>query len=370
MIEVLETGHQRFGEKGYLLRVDNEDADDVEISEHGVRYGLQVLLRDRRLSQQVAKHRFSEIPERIKLLQLKTAYSFFGRKAMYQEVNVSMVAPREFSLHSVINFDTAEWKEPFSIADYIDEFYNHLELSNQRFQKIDGFYSSLALIYYVEDPQRTIEAEFLMHQESIRKLHGQVVASLTTSFQDESVSVFFDFPEEVKVPCEQYLLYFGQFLKDLGVEADTSLTHDAGQVLFTVTPADKSEALDKIRSALNLYLQLPSSPVSDTTNESVEVQKLEVSILRLKSDLKLAAAEAQARDATIKAQQIILSVQNALLSGEILVKSINDVTPKPEDKEDLIGGLVALSTYKEKGVEVNLGEILRRMKRLFGKKDD
>jgi len=35
----------------------------------------------------------------------------------------------------------------------------------------------------------------------------------------------------------------------------------------------------------------------------------------------------------------------------------------------LISGLVALSTYKEKGVEINLGEILRRLKSLFTKKE-
>src|SRR5207248_1798988 len=77
-----------------------------------------------------------------------------------------------------------------------------------------------------------------------------------------SVVMSFDFPEEIKVPCEQYLIYFAQFLKDLGVEANTSLTHEAGQVLYTVTPINKHQALDKIYQALNVYLHLSSSPVS------------------------------------------------------------------------------------------------------------
>ncbi len=353
----------------YRLRIDNEDADDVEFSKAGDRYSLQVLVRDRRYSERVAKHQFSQIPERLKLLQLNTEYSFFGRKAIYQGVNVSMVAAGEFSFYSVINFYAAEWKEPFSIADYVDAFYDLLlEKKDQRVQRMGD--SGLALIYYVDDPERTIEAEFLRHQESIRKFHGQVVASLTARFQEASVFKFFDFPEEVKVPCEQYLLYFGQFLKDLGVEADTSLTHDAGQVLFTVTPTDKTEALDKIRVALDVYLNLPSSPVSDTANESIAVQRLEANILRLRSDLKLAAAEAQAKETTLEAQQLTITLQKAMLSGEILLDSMKDVTPEPEAKEDLIEGVVALSVYKEKGVEINLGELLRRFKKLFGKKDE
>ena|ERR1041385_2210085 len=187
--------------------------------------------------------------------------------------------------------------------------------------------------------------------------------------REESVFMLFDFPEHVRVPCEQYLLYFGQFLRDLGVEANTALTPEAGKVLFSVTPADERNALDKIRVALDLYLHLPSSPVSDTTNESIEVQRLEAAILRLKSDLKLAAAELQAKDTTIQAQQLIISVQKGLLSGEVLVDSLKDVTPKPEDHEYVIDGLVALGTLEAKGVKLNLGELFRKLKRFFGKRE-
>jgi hypothetical protein len=173
--------------------------------------------------------------------------------------------------------------------------------------------------------------------------------------------VFFDFPESISVACEQYLLYFGQFLKDLGVSAETALTHEAGQVLFKVIPIGRKEALEKIRSALDLYLELPSSPISDSTNDSIAVQRLESSILRLRSDLKLAAAELQAKDATIKAQSLMIGI----LNGEVLLDSVKEVSPKPEDKEQVIPGIVALSIYKDKGVEINLGEMLRRVKKFF-----
>jgi len=84
-------------------------------------------------------------------------------------------------------------------------------------------------------------------------------------------------------------------------------------------------------------------------------------VLRLRSDLKLAAAEIQAKDATIKAQNLMIGI----LNGEILIDSVEDVSPKPEDKEDVIPGVVSLSTYKEKGIEVNLGEMFRRLKRFL-----
>jgi hypothetical protein len=220
--------------------------------------------------------------------------------------------------------------------------------------------------FVVQDTDTTIEAQLSNHRDKIQSIYDQTVAFL--SKQRESVAVFFDFPESIRVPCEQYLLYFAQFLKHLGVEADTALTHEAGQVLFTVTPTDRHEALDKIKSALGLYLELPSNPISEAASESIEVQRLESNIYRLRADLKLAAAEIQAKNATIEAKDAIIAAKNlviGMLNGDVLINSMKEVTPKPEDKEDVIPGVLALSTYEDKGVRLNLGEILRRLKRIF-----
>jgi CheY-like chemotaxis protein len=185
----------------------------------------------------------------------------------------------------------------------------------------------------------------------------------------ESIAVLFDFPEEVRVPCEQYLLYFGQFLRDLGVHATSDLSHEAGQVLFTVTPTDSRTALDKVRAALNVYLRLPGSPVDHASHDEIAVQRLESTVLRLQGDLRLASAELQAKSTTIEAQQLIIQTQKGLLNGEIVLNSIKDVTPTSQKKEELLGGIVTLATYKEKGVEVNLGELYRRIKRAFKDKE-
>ncbi len=211
---------------------------------------------------------------------------------------------------------------------------------------------------------------FLLTALPSKRFTSKLRRSLKAKLSVKSVLMFFDFPEEVKVPCEQYLLYFAKFLKDLGVEAETALTNEAGQVLFTVTPSDETQALDSIRSALDLYLRLPSSPIADTTNESIAAQRLGANILRLRGDLKLAAAELQAKNTTIEAQRLIIDVKDAMLNGEILVGSVKDVTPQREDQEQLIDGLVALSTYKNKGVEIYLGEVLRKLKKLFKKLSD
>lgn len=228
-------------------------------------------------------------------------------------------------------------------------------------------------------------SDYLTKPFSLRELEARIKAVLRNlpvklgSSQDagdepqgefgESVAVLFDFPEEVRVPCEQYLLYFGQFLRDLGVQSTSDLSHEAGQVLFTVTPTDSHTALDKVRAALNVYLRLPSSPVSDAGDDEIAVQRLESTVLRLQGDLRLASAELQAKNMTIQAQQLIIQTQKGLLNGEFVFDSIKDVTPSADDKEKLLGGIVALATYKEKGVEVNLAELYRKLKGVFKNKE-
>ena len=108
--------------------------------------------------------------------------------------------------------------------------------------------------------------------------------------------------------------------------------------------------------------------MSDAASESIEMQRLESNIYRLRADLKLAAAEIQAKNATIEAKDAIIAAKNLLigmLNGDVLINSMKNVTPKPEDKEDVIPSILTLSTYEDKGVRLNLGEILRRLKRIF-----
>jgi hypothetical protein len=319
--------------------------------------------RDETLSKKVAAHRINEIPEDIKSVTIANPYRIESR--FLKAPSVTLDRHQMAVLEWVLDLELKHWKFLYSPEEFINEIGRLLEAKGLRhFQILRD--TNLFLRFVIQDKNSTLEAELLKACNQIQSSHDQAITFLSSKHPPHSVAMSFDFPEAVAVPCEQYLLYFAQFLKDLGVEAETALTHEAGKVLFTVTPRDRAEALDKIQSALELYLKLPTNPITDSgTSESIEVQRLESNILRLRGDLKLAAAEVQAKDATIRAQNLIIDVHTGLLSGEILLKSVRDVTPKPEDQEDVIPGILALSTYEEKGVRLNLGELLRRLKTFF-----
>jgi hypothetical protein len=76
----------------------------------------------------------------------------------------------------------------------------------------------------------------------------------------------------------------------------------------------------------------------------------------------LAAAELQAKNMAIEAQQLIINLQKGLLDGKL-------VSPKPQakdlDREEFFGGIAALSVYKKGGAEISLARIYRYLKELF-----
>jgi hypothetical protein len=328
---------------------------------------INVTVCDSSLIKKLSEHTFTQLPKQITNVSFDIANSVGLDCSLIGPKNHLSIAQDEgrFKLYCYLETVPENWATPLSQAEFLIEVYRklirHYEVTIVEESTANPVNNAVSIRCPIKNPEATIEAEISTFREQIQKVLDQAVAYISQTFDREPLAVFFDFPEPIKIACEQYLLYFGQFLNDLGVSATTSLTHQMGQVLFTVTPTNREEALDRIKEALDLYLELASSPISDSTNESIAVQRLESSVLRLRSDLKLAAAELQAKDATIKAQTLMISI----LNGEILVHSLKDVSPKPEEKEDVIPGVVSLSTYKEKGLEVNLGEMFRRLKRFL-----
>jgi hypothetical protein len=162
-----------------------------------------------------------------------------------------------------------------------------------------------------------------------------------------------------------------QFLKDLGVEATADLRHEAGKVLFAVTPGDQDTALDNIRTALQTYLQLPLSPLNTDSivEDEIVVQRLAANVDHLKGQVRLANAELRLANATIQQQQITIE---RLLSNDMVIKSLkaSNSTTASEEPERLLGGTVALTTFDKYGVRVSLGEVFRKLRRVFGDVED
>jgi hypothetical protein len=258
---------------------------------------------------------------------------------------------------------------PYAFDEYYRSLHNFVEVSNLTGveNRITESYHEPSAVIFSIDKTLPLIVEVERCVNALRDIHEEVLVQLGTDIN--SLEVAFDFPEEVRVPCEQYLLYFGQFLADVGVKATTNIHHEAGQVLFSITPQDKETALDKIHLALGEYLNLARAPVDEASIVSIAEQRLAANLDHLRGQLRLKNAELQLAQATIETQQVAIHV----LKGDVLIASIQNVTTpqkKSDDKASFLGDTLALKPYNYKGVEVNYPEIFRKLRRLFKRNQD
>jgi hypothetical protein len=372
MIEIRENVNTEH-EEAYQFFIDGLLLDEVHISAYGVKGDEQynITTYDQTSSDRISACSISDFPS---LSGLTFKYKIDWLEMPIQ-VSISYDSEKQLFKGTIAFLQLSKWRKPYSFRDYFLELRRLYRESGEQTINLltmdDSEYENLPLEgFFITFPcskDLPIISQVNRNLDVLRRFHEEAVKAFTPLLDDNSIMMSFDFPQEVKVPCEQYLLYFAQFLNDLGVEADTALTHEAGQVLFTVTPNDKQQALDKIRAALEVYLHLPSSPVSDTQQGEIAILRLNSELQNFQSKLSLARAEIQMKEATIQLQQVTI----AQLTGEVVFESLKDVTPKPKDKdkEELLGDIVSLVPIKGKGFEVNLPEIFRKLKQLFKDKE-
>lgn len=165
----------------------------------------------------------------------------------------------------------------------------------------------------------------------------------------------FDFPPLITTACEQYLIYFTQLLRDLGVEADADLQKVGNHVLFTIRPQDSDQSLSQIRIALDAYLRIPAwgktevlLPDSDLACVQLkrQVGNLQDQIVMLEETLQpLLLADCSTRIGESKAAEIAAA----------------------ERPELILGGFFTLNTIRVIGGSINVAEIFRCFARLFSK---
>lgn len=267
----------------------------------------------------------------------------------------------------ILRPDFDNWTNPFSSLDYLETF---KKMSDDSFlidvelgaDVTEGF----KILYALSGTEKTITAAIEPILEEVKRISASAAEAVLRTIRKNSLVTWFNFPVSIKTSCEQYLIYFVQFLEDLGIKANSEIKEDAGRILFSVTPADGPSALGKIREALEAYLDLPRNPEFNEATEGfsdVAVSQLKANVFFLKSQLTLAQAMLEAKNATIEALNFTIYQQRQLQTGSLLSESAKETV---KDSEPIIGDTVHLTKFEGKFLKVDLPTILRRLKRSFG----
>lgn len=295
------------------------------------------------------------------------------------------------------------WKRAFTIGEYKEEFSTNLkgsqsggsiftEIANnasleaklafailgvQRRERFFGLAETFGMKLDFSD--RPISVTLAETRDLVRSLHEKTITALKLRYDDPFITATFTFPDQITTQCQQYLLYFVRFLQDLGISATSDLTESAGQILYSVTPISSEDALDKIREALAVYLNLPSSPI--TYDDSFAAMRLQQQIDNLQHSQKMAARELQftekllvAQSETIQEKNIIISQKDSTIDQQNRI--IEKITSKSimmdslENKEEFEKIFEGLEFGESKWLKDNLGikvNPVKSLKSLGGK---
>jgi hypothetical protein len=271
-----------------------------------------------------------------------------------------------------------EWRGPATIADFAEkarelrtaEEYAQLEWEDDEDDPPPVLLHCWTPSSSSRTPIRDVLAKWM---PLLYQLKDHVVAALDGAPVEHRLVARFDFPSEYRTAAEQYLLYFVEFLRDLGVPSIADVQHDGPTAIFSVTPASSREALTAIAAALLVYLDIPNHPAVTTSIVKFDdpmLHRLVANAQHLNGQLSLANAALQLKDATIGQLQATITFYQDR-SRSVMQKSLMGVQPTPgDDSEPVIGDVVSVTKYQGKGFQIDLPEIVRRVRKHFLKKSD
>jgi hypothetical protein len=219
----------------------------------------------------------------------------------------------------------------------------------------------LHLIIKMEITEGVLSENF----EHLFKIIEGGIIQLNSKYEEESFqstfTKFFNFPSEYSTICSQYLMWFGEFLKNLGIEADVHTEPKSGQTALIVSPKENPELLEEIEKLFYQYLALPYAellPASKQTPEEVYAYQSAMSqIGNLKNQIQMKDSMLQLQQATNSAltEKLILQANQPLL-----LESLKD-----EKKYEFFGGLISIPAKQEFGKNKNISI---NFEKLFSKK--
>lgn len=257
----------------------------------------------------------------------------------------------KYSIGVNFQYDSEYWKMGYSISEKVSNLNRITNGKDKILFEIDDFETTLNGFTFYKDIEfidNILKNEIDIFMSQIIEIFQESHESLKSSSHN---SVYFEFniDDSIKVACKQYLIYFTQFLQDMGINAKSEIKDEINKILFEVVPENKTVALKKIKQCLEIYIQLIDCKEIQAYNDytNIAIMQLKSNIAHLNSQLMLA-------NATIEQQKISIN-----LLKEAKVKLIE------EEKEEicLLDGAIKIKDMDYKGISISPAKILNLLHR-------
>lgn len=272
------------------------------------------------------------------------------------ELHIFIGCEEPYIISIGLDFAPEHWAKGWSIVSFSNLMNTLVEsLENITFYDYEKNLDILSFSFTISE-NGLLKNQLNTVIEIATKLANEANEILLNLNDKNSIVSIFDFPDSIKTPCQQYLMYFAQFLKDVGINVTTEIKEQVHSTLFKVTPLDKNEALDKIKETLNLYINAPALSdlqLQNISNNDIAFIQYQANVMHLKSQIMFANSTIQMKNATIEALQL----------SNYQLKKINESFDDKGKEEDLIPGILSVKKYDGDIFTIDIPEILRLIKR-------
>lgn len=312
-----------------------------------------------------------ELGKEVIILQFKSNSLDFN---LYGYEQLEFTTPKyydsNYRLVISLHHEPLHWVKPYSIYDYWKAIANEIKkISNHNISmrndsnEDDDYLNGIDIVINISDTDWTIQSYLNEYLPICKNMINCVVDKL--SQPRDGFSIEFDFPNEIKAPCEQYLMYFAQFMMDLGVKVNSEISHKGQSTILSVIPENQDEALSNIKDALSAYVNLPQENINAAFDPSkdIAVAQLEFNVNNLNNQLLLVKSTMIAYEHTIQAQKIALDAFQIKEQPNTLL--LSKEPEKEDDIEPVFGKLFQVKKYDKNGVVIDYPELVRALKRKF-----
>lgn len=285
--------------------------------------------------------------------------SIFLNNKTYKPIDYLEIGKKSGEIHSNISitFNVSKWDQDIApmkfLLAYKEEASNEFEINHCSDEITEGFFYIDLLIKIPEST--TISEAVRTASEKLKKIH----AKITTQNRNE-ISAHFNFPPQYKHIYSQYLIYFGQFLEDLGIEAKVSLESEEDGTTLRVAPNNKDHALNEISAILATYLELPNDTGKRLIHSSKDWRS-ESKLLQLNSVIDHLNSQ-------LKLQQAISKAQTANIQLlEQYIRNYDNHKNTIENSLEPFSG-IKITKYKGSFFEIDIPRIAKRIKSILPQK--
>jgi hypothetical protein len=259
-----------------------------------------------------------------------------------------------------VAFYWESWKQPVTIQEFLEAY--KIAMHDLGFDawilKEDNWAS---LTYAFKIKEGILEKGI---SDSIKKAK-EVYQTLVIKFtKDTSTDIFvrvFEFPEGYEDICSQYLVWFGEFLRNLGISANVSTENNNNQTTIIVSPNQANELTDKIEGLFYQYLSLPYAEYIPTTKNNLSIED-KYKYQMLSNQLESFKSQIQMKDSIIEMKEATISGLKESVENKdrelLLISSMKN----PEDIQ-LLGGTLSIGEIKWGPFKFNPKSAVERLKK-------